>query len=312
MHASKHHPNGGAVQHFDNERIEMLMREHQCNRDRESMSAIIELAQPRVSTLIRFYKTARYKSEDELRSDVNFKLMRAIPSFNPQKGTAFRYISQVITNVLCTSVSNARKDSSRHCELGDDLVEALPAKDGELSGRAATDDVIYRIKRGVRTTLINSAELNACRWYVESFLAGAFELRRHECADACMVVHQLSHSRSRELYDLVLLECRRVLYPDRPPRQLIAPGRLAGTRAQWMIRYAVLMNSEEFTKFFTLTKDLGPFVLVLVDPLNKSRRKDRSAQVTRRNVEFVLYGYPDAVPLFTGSISEDKEPVIAI
>jgi hypothetical protein len=50
--------------------------------------------------------------------------------------------------------------------------------------------------------------------------------------------------------------------------------------------------------FVTLMRDLSPFVILLVDPANSSRRQDRSAAITRRNLEFVLSGHPDAVPLF--------------
>jgi hypothetical protein len=39
-------------------------------------------------------------------------------------------------------------------------------------------------------------------------------------------------------------------------------------------------------------------VVLLIDPQNDSRRQDRSAAVTRRNLEFVLDGHPRAVPLF--------------
>jgi hypothetical protein len=66
-----------------------------------------------------------------------------------------------------------------------------------------------------------------------------------------------------------------------------------------MARYEPLMNAAEFTKFVILAKDLAPFVVILVDPSNKSRRQDRSAKVTRQNVEWVLSGHPDAVPLFS-------------
>ena len=52
----------------------------------------------------------------------------------------------------------------------------------------------------------------------------------------------MNHSRSRELYDMTMLEVRRVLYPDLPPRRLIVPGQLLGTRYKWMVRYADLMN----------------------------------------------------------------------
>ena len=57
-----------------------------------------------------------------------------------------------------------------------------------------------------------------------------FRLRRHECANAAMGVYNLSHERSRELYDLTMLEVRRVVYDNLSPRQPIVAGRLLGTR----------------------------------------------------------------------------------
>jgi hypothetical protein len=52
------------------------------------------------------------------------------------------------------------------------------------------------------------------------------------------------------------------------------------------------------TLFVTLMRNLAPFVIRFVDPANHSRRQDRSGEVTRCNIEFVLNGHPDAVPLF--------------
>ena len=52
-----------------------------------------------------------------------------------------------------------------------------------------------------------------------------------------MAVHSLGHARSRELYDLTMLEVRRVLYDDLKGRQPIPAGRLLGTRFAWMARY---------------------------------------------------------------------------
>jgi len=135
--------------------------------------------------------------------------------------------------------------------------------------------------------------------YIESFLADGFDSRRHECANAAMSVHNLSHERSRELYDLTMLEVRRLVYDVLPPRQPITAGRLLGTRAVWMTRYAPLMSASEFSKFVVLMRDLAPYVLLIIDPANKnSHRLDRSAQVGRKNIELVLNGDPSAKPLF--------------
>jgi hypothetical protein len=72
--------------------------------------------------------------------------------------------------------------------------------------------------------------------------------------------------RSRELYDLCLLECRRVMFDSLPTQAMITHGQLHGTRAFWMMRYAHLLDADEFTKFVTLTPQSESF----------RRRTDRS------------------------------------
>jgi len=296
MFTSRHHPNGGAVHHFDNEQVTECIRRYQALGDPEALAGFVAASQERAKILIRHNAASRYVPENELISDVTWKLLRAVPRFNPERGSAFCFVSCVTMNVLHSAVNAQRKRTDRYTELDESIVGKLSTNGN--THRETAEDLAHRIKSGVRTTLSDPHELDACRWYVDSFLAGAFELRRHECADACMVVHQLSHSRCRELHDLMLLECRRALYPELPPRQTIIPGRLIGTRSAWMTQYAALMNAVEFTKFATLVKALGPFVLLLVDPLNCSRRQDRCPAVSRRNIEFVLNGCPNAVPLF--------------
>jgi hypothetical protein len=193
-------------------------------------------------------------------------------------------------------VTNARKASTRYTGLDADLINTLPAKSED---RTVADDIAHRIKTSAKTTLTDPLELSAQRWYIESFTADGFESRRHECANAAMAVHSLSHDRSRELYDLTMLEVRRVLYDDIKRRApIIAAGRVIGTRLAWMARYAPLLSQDEFTKFVVLMKGLSPFVILLIDPANHSRRQDRCAAISRRNLEFILNGHPDAVPLF--------------
>jgi hypothetical protein len=171
----------------------------------------------------------------------------------------------------------------------------LPAKSEDRTG---ADDITHRIKTRAKTTLTDPLELSAQRWYIDSFTADGFESRRHECANASMAVYNLSHERTRELYDLTMLEVRRVLYDDLKRREPIIVGRLLGTRCAWMARYEPLLTESEFTKFVILTRNLGPFILMLIDPESRSRRQDRNPAIGRKNLEWVINGHPDAVPLF--------------
>jgi hypothetical protein len=297
MFTSKHNPSGGAIPHCNSGAIESLIAEYQSSGDVNTLASIVDLTQQRALTLIRFYKTTRYQREDELLSDVNVKLLKAVGSFNRERGHAFSFVSQVVMNTLRTSATNARKGSRQSVKFDKRIANKL-ITNGETESQHAIDDLAHRIRSHVKTTVTDPREVGMQRWYVDSFLDGAFELRRHQCADAAMAVYQVSHDRSRELYDLTVLEVRRVLYDDLPPKQPIAAGRLVGTRAQWMIRYAHLMNAVEFTKFVTLTKNLSPFILVLIDPESRSRRQDRNPAIGRQNLLWIIHGHPDAVPLF--------------
>jgi hypothetical protein len=54
-----------------------------------------------------------------------------------------------------------------------------------------------------------------------------------------------------------------------------------------MVRYADLMNSPQFMRFFVLMRDLAPYVLLIVDPQNSSHGRDRCPEIGRRNIELV-------------------------
>jgi hypothetical protein len=227
--------------------------------------------------------------------------LRAVDKFDPAKGSAFSFVSRVVTNVLCTSVSNARRNSNRYVELDETLANGLPAngESAATSGRVALEDLAHRIRSGVRSTISDPGELDTQRWFVNSFTEDGFESRRHQCANAAMAVYGVSHSRSRELYDLTMLEVRRIVYDDIKRREPIAAGRLLGTRCAWMSHYKPLLSDSEFTKFAESAKDISPFILLLLDPESHSLRQDRNPPIGRQNIEWVLKGHPDAMPLFS-------------
>jgi hypothetical protein len=193
-------------------------------------------------------------------------------------------------------VTTTRAAAARYTELSNSIAAALVSKSED---RSAVDDIAHRIKAGAKTALTDQVELSAQRWYVESFTQDGFESRRHECANVAMGVHQLSHARSRELYDLTMLEVRRILYDDvAHKRPAILPGQLNGTKLAWLTRYAPLMSPAEFKRFVVLMRDLAPYLLLIVDRDNhNSHRHDRKT-VGRKNVELILNGDPGAVPLF--------------
>ena len=94
MFASKHNPAGGANQHFDNVRLESLISAHQAGTEPAALAQIVTLTQNRARALIYFNRTTRYCAADELLSDINYKLLKAVGKFDTGKGTAFTFLSR--------------------------------------------------------------------------------------------------------------------------------------------------------------------------------------------------------------------------
>jgi hypothetical protein len=297
---SKHNPRGGASLHLDNARLEPLIAVYNRTEDPAALADIVELIRERALTLIRFNGTTRYRSEEELLSEINYKLIRSLRRFDAEKGSAFTFLSHLITNTLRTAVSTARARAEHYTELDEGILPRLHTN-GEKESREAIDDLVFRIRAGIKSTVTDPAEREAQRWYVASFLDGWFELRRYQCANSAMLVYGLTETRSRELYDLTILEVRRLLYAELPPR-LIDPESLNRTRAASLLRYRPYLTREEFSKLVLLMRDLAPYLIILVDPENRNRRERRRERLTspalRRNLGFVLNGHPEAVPLF--------------
>jgi hypothetical protein len=127
MFTSKHNPLG-TTPHLDNGHLEAAIARFQ-GGDAGSLAEVIRLVEPRATTLIRFHKTHHYRPEDELLSDVNFKLLKSIGRFDAQRASAFSFVSAVITSTLQTSVTATRRNWARHSELSDELTNSLPAKE---------------------------------------------------------------------------------------------------------------------------------------------------------------------------------------
>ena len=282
--------------HLDNAAIENALFEYRNSRSQSALTQIISLTQRRALTLIRANHVTRYRTESELMSDINFKLLRAVDKFDPTRGTGFTFLSAVVVNVLRSTVTSSRKIAGRRAELEESMLESTPARHSDDS---IAEDLIHRVKSLAKTSLTDPDEIAIQRWFIESFCADGFQSKRHICADAAMRAFGVGSVRARELHDLSVLECRRALY-DLKKRTLIHPCRLIGTRCAWMTRYSAILTPAEFTKFVTLMRNLPPYLLFLVtDPdHNNNHRKDRNPPINCKNLELILYGSISAHPLF--------------
>jgi hypothetical protein len=79
-------PNGDVVQHFDNARLEQLISAYQVRKEPELLVEVLNSTQDRALTLIRFGRVEGYACEDELLSDIRWKLLHAVKYFGRHEG----------------------------------------------------------------------------------------------------------------------------------------------------------------------------------------------------------------------------------
>jgi hypothetical protein len=198
--------------------------------------------------------------------------------------------------MLATSVTHSRKLANRYQPLDKVLVDTKADEKANLNSAIALDDLAQQI-RSIKSPCTLDAERQAQKWYVESFIDSAFSLHRHSCANAAMKVFGLSHKRSRQLYDLTLLEIRRVLW-DECRHQPIGQAKLRGTKGRLLLRYTNFLTPPEFTKFTTLMRDLAPALVLLVKPGNQAQIRAGQWAAVRENLELILNGIPAATLLY--------------
>ena len=132
------------------------------------------------------------------------------------------------------------------------------------------------------------------------FVDAGFTLKRHEAADSVMKVFNLTHRRSRQLYDLTMLEIRRQLIGERR-LPLITPDLLRGTRSEALARYSRFLTEPDFSRLAILLRELAPSLVFGIRPENICRIRKGDAEATGINLRLILDGKPTAKPLFANT-----------
>jgi DNA-directed RNA polymerase specialized sigma24 family protein len=281
---------------FDSESVERLIADYQKTGESETLGRVIEKCEPIVMSLVRSRATMAYEREDELLSCVSRKLLVSIGQYDRTRGSAFSFVFRLTRNMLATVVTHRKKQASRYPALDPVLMVSVPDERAGVESELAVKDLVTQI-RGIRSPATDLHEREAQKWYTESFIDCGFELRRHQCADSAMKVYGLSHRRSRQLYDLTLLEIRRALW-DETRHEVITRKELRGTKGLPLIRYTNFLTASEFTKFAALMRDLAPYLVILVRPANEQAIKSGDWPAVRENLELVLNGIPDSTRLY--------------
>jgi Sigma-70 region 2 len=285
--------------YFNSPRVGQLIVEYQKTKEPEILGEVLKESDALIASLIRQHPgNMELATFDELVTEIYFKIFKSVKHFNPERGTAYSFLSRMIINYLASYSLSIRNRTYKQRALHDDL-QANSTSECRDS-RDAIEDIMSQLYLSMTTPLTLRNELSCSRWYLDSFIDAGFEMRRNEYAAAAKIVYGVAIARARELYDLTMLSIRRALYdPSRVRR--IAPEELTCTKSNPWPLYAEYVSSEEFTKLVTLTRGLAPYILFVVNRNNEKAIRKGDENAIRGNLELILCGSETDGPLFAGN-----------
>jgi len=279
LHASVHHPNGGAQHRFDEGVVRELVLKWQDSREPELIEEILRRCEPALAGTI--LARGGYSADfNETLNALRIRLWRRLPKFDPSRGRIFTFVSLVAGRSLIEIWSRRNLQARRYPEIDISVLESIRHSSwSRISPAEALEDVWHRIMQ-VRTTCTDEHELSSQRWLVKGLLDAGFQLRRHHASDSMCLVFGLPAKRARVLHDQTLLEVRRQLL-DVVQVPKITTENLIGLRQFALAKYAPQLSSKDFSRLIFLMRNLAPAIIP---------RPDR--------IDLILNGFPGARPLF--------------
>lgn len=274
---SRRYP-AGVAPLVDELALQKLILEWQADPQTELLNQILLCCEPIVTGLV-FSKHTPVIDPDEVLSYLRTKIWKKLPHFNPNRGRSFTYVTIVAKQALSEIRTSRQRTKARYPQADNSELDFLKPSWEWITPAEALADILWRIYT-VQTIFTDPYELESQRWLVRSLLESEFKLRRHEAADATVIVYGLSPRRARRIHDYTVLEIRRTLLPviEVPT---IKPAGLKGTREAAMRKFADQLSSEDFSKLIYLMRNLAPAII--------------------DNLDHVLNGHPEARPLFDGN-----------
>src|SRR5258708_6357959 len=289
---TKHHPNGGSDWRFDNEAVQSQLLAWQRTGNPRALQSVFEGSRAHVLRLVRGFREVPL---DETINEVLIKVWSSAHLYDPQRGTAFSFISRVATTVACNAQGKHRAWRNRHLEVESDYWDGIEAP---VQDRHGLEHLRHQIISGIKTRRKSGCERAAQRWIIESGFDADFHLRRYQIANACMKVFGLGHAQARQLYYETTLDIRRLVLNEQQIKPL-TPQELVRTKERYLIRFSNYLSGEEFSRLVALMRNLAPYLIKLAKPENIGAviSGEPEAQV-RENLRLILGGDPAAVPLF--------------
>jgi hypothetical protein len=275
LQPTKHNPNG-AVHKVDEVALQKMILEWQADQKTELLNRILLYCEPIITGSV-FSRSDPIADPDEVLAALRTKIWKKLPIFDAGRGRAFTFCSLVVDQGISEIRVQRNRRKKRYPEADLTGLDCLAySRWSWISSAEEIEDAQWRIMQ-VQTICTDEHELKSQRWLVKSFLHSDFDLRRHEAADATVIVCGLHPARARRIHDYTMLEIRRTLLPVKEIPK-ITPDSLRGTRASALRKYADQLSADDFKKLVYLMHNLAPAIIDSLD--------------------HVLNGHPEARPLF--------------
>ncbi len=285
LYPTKHNP-CGAPYRFDERAVCALVLSWQADQRTELMDKILLLAHP-VITGVVLTRGAHTVDMEETLHHLRIKIWRKLSNYNCSKGRLYTYLTMVAHQTLDELQARQRRYQERYAMTDVAVLESTPYSTApEIRRTEILADIKWRLYQ-TRTVCTDPHELESQRWLVRGLLDSGFGLRRHEAADATVMVYGLHPRRARVLHDQTMLEVRRQLL-DVVKVPAITRRDLIGTRGHALAKYSDQLSAQDFSKLAYLMKNLAPAIIP---------RPER--------VDLILGGFPNAQLLFKEQLNND-------
>jgi hypothetical protein len=275
--------------------------------DRDAQT-VLRLADPLIIGMVARSATAYNFDYGDAYVRTQWKLWKALRSYNPISGRVFSYFNTVVQNHTRSLCNEHLQHHKRWIAFTDLRAEDESENLAEASADPwrtewQMEEIRHRLCT-LKTSCVRENELRAQRWLVRGLISTEFSIPRHEAIRALRIAFDVDLKTARLIHDRTMLELRRTMLAGRRDYPAINIARFRDKRATGLIKFKLYLSQTNFNKLCFLMKDLAPQILSdLIDKevraLNGDGTPERRREIIRKQLNHAICGYPDSRPLFS-------------
>src|SRR5260221_9915642 len=146
---------------FDNEAVQSQLLVWQRTQDPRALESVLEASRAHIARLVRGFRDVPM---DETLNEVLIKVWRSAHLFDPQRGSAFSFVSRLALSVACNTQTKCRGGRNRHLEADSDFWDGIEAPVHDLHG---LQEFWHQIISGGKTRPKLGVERGGQRWVCE-------------------------------------------------------------------------------------------------------------------------------------------------